>query len=148
MVRIAEGEHPKDIKESNYFTPQGEYRIDDAAPKIFTDSLMYKTSFYRFGEVATGYQNPAGYDRTRNQEVGIKNIKLTHVEEAFTSEHWLVRIYRVKDVPNIGKKAKTKKSKNKTDKTRKKTSRKGVFGKQPYFEPGKKSRSVNNELLF
>merc|ERR1712157_433270 len=75
MVRIAEGEHPKDIKESNYFTPQGEYRVDAAAPKTFTDSLMYKTSYYRFGEVMTDYRSPAGFDRTRNVEIGVKDIK-------------------------------------------------------------------------
>ena len=27
---------------------------------------------------------------------GIENIKLKHFEEAFTSENWIVRIYRVK----------------------------------------------------
>ena len=35
-----------------------------------------------------------GYDRTRNVEIGNKNIKLRYLEEAYTSEHWLVRIYR------------------------------------------------------
>jgi len=98
MVRIAEGEHPDEIKESNYFTPQGEYRIDGAAPKTFTDSLMYKTSFYRF----------QGPDRTRNSDVGVKNIELEHVEEAFTTEHWLVRIYRVKKNANAKPKLKSK----------------------------------------
>ena len=42
----------------------------------------------------TGIGSPSGYDRTRNVEIGNKNIKLTHLEEAYTSEHWLVRIYR------------------------------------------------------
>ena len=41
-----------------------------------------------------GYGSPSGYDRTRNVEIGNKNIVLHHVEEAYTSEHWLVRIYR------------------------------------------------------
>ena len=36
-----------------------------------------------------------GYDRTRNVEIGNKNIKLHHLEEAYTTEHWLVRIYRL-----------------------------------------------------
>jgi len=73
---------------------------------------MYKTSFYRFGEVATDYSSPAGYDRTRNSEVGVKNIKLKHIEEAFTSEHWLVRIYRVKEDPNSGQKIRRKRKKS------------------------------------
>ena len=41
-----------------------------------------------------GYGAPSGFDRTRNVEIGNKNIVLHHLEEAYTSEHWLVRIYR------------------------------------------------------
>lgn len=31
---------------------------------------------------------------------GKKDFELEHIEEAFTSEHWIVRIYKVKDVEN------------------------------------------------
>lgn len=41
-------------------------------------------------------RGPSGYDRTRNAEIGNKNFDLTYLEEAYTTEHWLVRIYRVK----------------------------------------------------
>merc|ERR1719411_216338 len=61
MVRIAEGEHPQDIRESNYFTPSGEYRVDEQAPKIFTESVMYKCSYYRFGELMNDPRAPGGY---------------------------------------------------------------------------------------
>ena len=33
-------------------------------------------------------------------EIGNKNIRLEHLEEAYTTEHWLVRIYRVKKPAN------------------------------------------------
>ena len=46
------------------------------------------------------YRNPAGFDRTRNMEIGNKNIRLEHLEEAYTTEHWLVRIYKVKKPSN------------------------------------------------
>lgn len=46
------------------------------------------------------YRSPAGFDRTRQSEIGNKNIRLEHLEEAYTSEHWLVRIYRVKKPDN------------------------------------------------
>ena len=46
------------------------------------------------------YRSPAGYDRTRNAEIGNKNIRLEYLEEAYTTEHWLVRIYRVKKPAN------------------------------------------------
>ncbi|XP_067267855.1 dolichyl-diphosphooligosaccharide--protein glycosyltransferase subunit STT3B-like isoform X1 [Chanodichthys erythropterus] len=62
MVRIAEGEHPRDV------------RLD--------------------------FRTPPGFDRTRNAEIGNKDVRLKHLEEAFSSEHWLVRIYRVKDPEN------------------------------------------------
>lgn len=46
------------------------------------------------------FRTPPGFDRTRNAEIGNKDIKLKHLEEAFTSEHWLVRIYKVKNLEN------------------------------------------------
>jgi len=96
MVRIAEGEHPQDIKESDYFTERGEFRVDSEGSPTLLNCLMYKLSYYRFGELKMDYRSPAGYDRTRNAVIGHKNFDLTYLEEAYTSEHWLVRIYRVK----------------------------------------------------
>lgn len=96
MVRIAEGEHPKDIRESDYFTERGEFRIDSQGSPTLLNCLMYKLSYYRFGELKLDFRTPAGHDRTRNAVIGNKNIKLTYLEEAYTTEHWLVRIYRVK----------------------------------------------------
>ena len=55
---------------------------------------MYKMCYYRFGTLMTVYGRPTGFDRVRGTEVGVKDIKLTHIEEVFTSEHWMVRIYR------------------------------------------------------
>lgn len=100
MVRIAEGEHPKDIRESDYFTPQGEFRVDANGSPTLLNCLMYKLSYYRFGELQLDFRTPSGFDRTRNVEIGNKNIKLHYLEEAYTTEHWLVRIYKVKDYAN------------------------------------------------
>ena len=47
MVRIAQGVWPDEIQEPNYFTPQGEYRVDDRASDTMKNSLMYKMSYYR-----------------------------------------------------------------------------------------------------
>jgi len=100
MVRIAEGEHPKDIHEGDYLTPDGSYRVDSAASETMLNCLMYKLSYFRFGELQLDFRSPAGYDRTRGVEIGRKDISLTHLEEAYTTEHWLVRIYKVKDLSN------------------------------------------------
>ena len=41
---------------------------------------------------------PPGYDRVRNAEIGNKDFELDVLEEAYTSEHWIVRIFKV--IPN------------------------------------------------
>jgi len=40
-----------------------------------------------------------GFDRVRNYEIGNLDVKLKYFEEVFTTEHWMVRIYKVKDAP-------------------------------------------------
>lgn len=50
------------------------------------------------GRLQVDYNKPAGYDRARNREIGKKDITLETMEEAFTSEHWIVRIFRVSAV--------------------------------------------------
>lgn len=39
------------FKESDYFTPQGEFRVDKAGSPTLLNCLMYKMSYYRFGEM-------------------------------------------------------------------------------------------------
>lgn len=118
MVRIAEGEHPKDIRETDYFTPQGEFRVDKDGSPTLLNCLMYKLCYYRFGEVKFDYRAPSGYDRTRNVEIGNKDIKLTHLEEVFTTEHWLVRIYRVLPPETVARSKLRRRTTNMKPKTR------------------------------
>ncbi|CAI4232497.1 unnamed protein product [Auanema sp. JU1783] len=100
MVRIAEGEHPKEIREANYFTESGEYSVGAQASETMLNCLMYKMSYYRFGETRVGYNQAGGFDRTRGYVIGKKDVTLEYIEEAYTTENWLVRIYKVKDLPN------------------------------------------------
>jgi len=103
MVRIGgstdTGAH---IKEQDYYTPSGEFRIDKEGSPTLLNSLMYKMCFYRYGSVYTEQGKPTGYDRVRNTEIGNKEFELDVLEEAYTTEHWLVRIYKVKDLENRG----------------------------------------------
>merc|ERR1719400_316870 len=103
MVRIGgstpEGAH---IKENHYYTPSGEFRVDSEGSETLLNSMMYKMCYYRFGQVYTEGGKPPGYDRVRNAEIGNKDFELDVLEEAYTSEHWIVRIYKVKDLPNRG----------------------------------------------
>ena len=41
MVRIAEGIWPQEVKERDFFTARGEYRVDDEATPTMRNSLMY-----------------------------------------------------------------------------------------------------------
>lgn len=103
MVRIGgsteKGEH---IKENDYYTPSGEFRVDAEGSPTMLNCLMYKLCYYRFGQVYTEGGKPPGYDRVRNAEIGNKDFELDVMEEAYTTEHWIVRIYKVKDMPNRG----------------------------------------------
>lgn len=103
MVRIGgstdTGAH---IKEHDYYTPAGEFRIDKEGSPTLLNCMMYKMCFYRFGAVYTEQGKPTGYDRVRNAEIGNKEFELDVLEEAYTTEHWLVRIYKVKDLDNRG----------------------------------------------
>lgn len=103
MVRIGgstdKGAH---IKEEDYYTPQGEFRVDREGSQTLLNCLMYKMCYYRFGQVYTEGGKPTGYDRVRNTEIGNKDFELDVLEEAYTTEHWLVRIYKVKDLSNRG----------------------------------------------
>lgn len=100
MIRIAQGIWPDKIKESDYFTATGEYRVDDQASKAMRESLMYKMSYYRFNELFGGRQP---FDRVRNQPLPMQGPELSVLEEAFTSENWIVRIYKVKDYDTLGR---------------------------------------------
>jgi dolichyl-diphosphooligosaccharide--protein glycosyltransferase len=59
------------------------------------NSLMYRLAYYRFGEIRTRGDQPSGYDTVRNCEIGLKHYDLKHFQEAFTSERWIVRIFKV-----------------------------------------------------
>ena len=101
MVRIAEGIWPDEIKERDFFTDRGEYKMDKDASKAMKNSLMYKMSYYRFAELFGGRD---GVDRVRNQQIPANDPpQLNVVDEVFTSENWIVRIYKVKDLDNVGR---------------------------------------------
>lgn len=103
MVRIGGStERGKDIKEMDYYSSSGEFRVDKEGSPVLLNCLMYKMCYYRFGQVFTEGGKPQGYDRVRSAEIGNKDFELDVLEEAYTTEHWLVRIYKVKDLPNRG----------------------------------------------
>ncbi len=42
-------------------------------------------------------------DRVRGSKLPAEGPQLNTLEEAFTSENWIIRIYKVKDLDNVGR---------------------------------------------
>lgn len=54
MVRIGGStDTGKHIKEHDYYTPTGEFRVDREGSPVLLNCLMYKMCYYRFGQVYT-----------------------------------------------------------------------------------------------
>lgn len=67
----------------------------DASHRLL-DSLLYKLCYYRFGNIATSLERSAGFDNARRQVIGDRRVALYLFEEVYSTESWLVRVYRVK----------------------------------------------------
>ena len=70
---------------------------------------------------------PAGQamDRVRGSKVPNEIPELSTVEEAFTSENWIIRIYKVKELDNFGRDHPSAMAFEKGNKKRKSTKRRG-----------------------
>lgn len=79
-------------------------------------------SYYNFNSLF-----PAGQaqDRVRGVRLPAEGPQLTTVEEAFTSENWIIRIYKVKDLDNLGRDHNNAVAFDKGHKKKKATKRKG-----------------------
>lgn len=67
MVQTRVSFFPRALQESDYFTPQGEFRVDKAGSPVLLNCLMYKMSYYRFGEMQVSggevLEATAGYSK-------------------------------------------------------------------------------------
>merc|ERR1711871_981766 len=101
-VRIGSGVFPNDMpSERDFYSVNGQFDVGPNGAPALHNCVAYKLCYYRYGQVQSRYGKPPGFDLARNTEVGVKNIQLTTMEEAFTSEHWIVRIYKVKKRPPL-----------------------------------------------
>lgn len=99
MVRIAEGIYPDQVKENNYLTETGDYRLDGGAPEALRESLLYKLTY-------TGIREMMGenaVDRARRVPMRGVDPKLQSLVEAYTTENHIVRIYKVKRPDPLGR---------------------------------------------
>lgn len=99
MIRIAAGVFPDEIREKDYMNPSGAFSIDAAAPARLRESLLYKMIYRGMSELG----GPKITDNVRGTPIGDPNPKLSVLEEVFTSERFLVRVYRVKSPDVLGR---------------------------------------------
>ncbi|OTB03115.1 glycosyltransferase family 66 protein [Hypoxylon sp. CI-4A] len=122
MVRIAEGIWPDEVKERDFFTSRGEYRVDSEASDTMKNSLMYKMSYYNYGSL---FPPGKAQDRVRGALLPDQGPVLNTLEEAYTSENWIIRIYKVKDLDNVGRDHASAASFEKGHKKKKSTKKRG-----------------------
>lgn len=79
-------------------------------------------SYYRYNDLF-----PAGQaqDRVRGSRLPATGPELSTIEEVFTSENWIIRIYKVKDLDNVGRDHISAAAFDKGHKKKAKTKRKG-----------------------
>ena len=80
-------------------------------------------SYYNYGTLF-----PAGQaqDRVRNARLPAEGPQLSTIEEAFTSENWIIRIYKVKKPDNLGRTLQEATAFEKGNKRKKAGKRKGA----------------------
>ncbi|KAF7459376.1 putative oligosaccharyl transferase stt3 protein [Cryptosporidium felis] len=94
MVRIASGIYPH-IQQNDYLSDNGHYTVGRDASSAMLNSLIYKLSYYRFSDLQKD-----GFDLVRNYHIGKTQFSLKFFEEAYTTDNWVVRIYKVKKPQN------------------------------------------------
>lgn len=99
MVRIAEGVYPDRVRERDYLTRAGDYRLDAGAPAALQESLLYKMTYNGVAEL----MGSNAVDRARQASLKGINPKLHVLEEAYTTENHTVRIYKVKQPDPLGR---------------------------------------------
>ncbi|KAL8019450.1 putative oligosaccharyl transferase, STT3 subunit [Plasmopara halstedii] len=100
IVKISGGVFPDDVVESEYQV-NGRYIFHENATLAMQESVLYKLSYFEFCHVesrsTTENENPnIGWDMSRRFRIAQRDITLHHFEHVFTSEAWMVRIYKVK----------------------------------------------------
>lgn len=79
-------------------------------------------SYYNFNNLFPGGQ---AQDRVRGVRLPTEGPQLSILEEAFTSENWIIRLYKVKPLDNVGRDHQNAVAFEKGHKKKKSTKRKG-----------------------
>lgn len=79
-------------------------------------------SYYDFHKL---FPSGQAQDRVRGSRLPAQGPQLNTVEEVFTSENWIIRIYKVKDLDNVGRDHNSAMAFNKGHKKKKPAKRRG-----------------------
>jgi dolichyl-diphosphooligosaccharide---protein glycosyltransferase len=79
-------------------------------------------SYYNFNQLFPGGH---AQDRVRGARLPVEGPQLSTIEEAFTSENWIIRIYKVKPLDNVGRDHQSAVAFDKGHKKKKSTKRRG-----------------------
>jgi dolichyl-diphosphooligosaccharide--protein glycosyltransferase len=80
MVRIAEGIWPDEVKERDFFTARGEYRVDDEATPTMRNSLMYVGLLF----------TPLQRTQFTNSSTGTRCLTITTSPYSLLAKPWTV----------------------------------------------------------
>ena len=80
-------------------------------------------SYYKYNEL---FGKGQGVDRVRGTRLPVEGPQLTTLDEAFTSDNWIIRIYKVKDLDNFGRSHNVASAFEKGHKKRRIAKKKGV----------------------
>lgn len=107
MARIAEGVFPDEVREADYLSESGEYRLDGGAPKALRQSILYKMCYYGLGDTVLpsgrGDGEDVPMDRARQMPLPGVDPKLSVLDEAYTTESRIVRIFKVRSPDPLGR---------------------------------------------
>ena len=79
-------------------------------------------SYHNYAEL---FPSGQAMDRVRNARLPEQGPVLDTLEEAFTSENWIIRVYKVKDLDNLGRDHASAAAFDRGQKKKKTTKRKG-----------------------
>ena len=83
------------------YTSGGEHVVGAHAARAAAGSALYRMAYGGgFGALRTAAEQPPGWDRVRGAEVR-GAAPLGEWQEAYTTRHWLVRVYRLADAAAV-----------------------------------------------
>ncbi len=98
-ARISSGVFGSDVRSERDLVSHRGLDVSPNGNPNFLNSVAYKLCYKGFTAYTKMLGRREGHDSVRKSSIGSKDINLDVFEEAFTSENWIVRIYKVKPRP-------------------------------------------------